>query len=68
MSVKIPIEHHEKLAIGMMQYIYQSRGLLNEAVSALNLYNQKKIDMVNELSNRNKSPVTSLLPNLTYLK
>ncbi len=67
-SVKIPIEHHEKIAIGMMQYIYQARGLLNEAISALNLYNQKKIDIVNELSDRNKSPVTSLLPNLTYLK
>lgn len=67
-SVKIPIEHHEKIAIGMMQYIYQARGLLNEAISALNLYNQKKIDIVNDLSDRNKSPVTSLLPNLTYLK
>lgn len=67
-SVKIPIEHHEKIAIGMMQYIYQARGLLGESTSAYNLYNQKKIDLVNDLSDRNKSPVTSLLPTLTRYK
>ncbi len=66
-SVKLPIEHHEKIAVGMMQYIYQARWLLNEATSAYNLYNQKKIDLVNDLSDRNKSPVISVLPNLTRL-
>lgn len=67
-SVRIPIEHHEKIAIGMMQYIYQSRGLLQEAVSAINLYNAKKQDMVYDLSDRNKSPVTSQLPSLSHLE
>lgn len=66
-SIKIPIEHHEKIAFWMMYYIYQSRWLLNEANWAMNMYNIAKISMVNDLSDRNKSPIVSVLPNLSHL-
>lgn len=64
-SIEIPIEYHDLIALGMLQYIYQSRGMLNEATMALNLYNTKKQQMVWELTDRNAWPHLSELPNLS---
>ena len=52
---------------GMIPFVYKSRGILNEAANASVEYENKKRDMVFNLSDRNKSPIEATMPNLTGL-
>lgn len=65
-TVKIPVEYHDLIAQWMTQYIFQAQWKTNESLSALNTYNQKKQQMVWELTDRNAWTHTSELPNLSH--
>ena len=50
----------------MKEYIYQSRGLLNEANQSRQIYLQKKNEMINLLTDRWPTPSVWTLPDLTF--
>jgi hypothetical protein len=66
-SVKIPIEHHNKIAIWMAQYIFTARWAYDKAISMMNMYQWEKEAMVRQLADRNLSPLDSQLPDLLNL-
>lgn len=67
-TVKIPVEYHDLIPLGMKYLIYQSRGMINEKNDALLEYNNAKERMIWTLSDRNLWPNISEMPNLSIYK
>jgi len=65
-DINLDPEFHNLLAQWMMSYIYQSRGLLNEAANAKWNYEMAKSEMVAQLSDRTATPTVGLLPDLSF--
>lgn len=66
-SIKIPLEYHDLIPLGMTYLYLKSRNLINEKNDALNEYNLFMNDMIKELSDRIVVPLESKMPNLIHL-
>ena len=66
--ILIPEDQHERIAIGMEQYIYKSRGKMTEARNAKQEYTIEKEVMIDELTNRDASHMIATLPDDTRLQ
>ncbi len=62
---KIPKKFHAVIAMWMLEYIYQSRWMINEAINARNVYELKKNDVIKQLQDRDFTPVAIEDPDLT---
>ena len=67
-SVKIPLEYHYMIPLGMEQFIFGARRLDNEKAQAKNNYEVEKQKMVSGITDRIETPQTSTMPDLTHLK
>jgi len=62
---KIPKKFHTVIAMWMLEYIYQSRWMLNEANNARQIYLLKKDAVIKQLQDRDYTPIAIEDPNLT---
>lgn len=65
-DIKIPLEFHDLIPLGMMPYSYQARGMLNEKNNAKNEFLQETQRMISNLSDRIITPLESVMPDLSY--
>ena len=61
-----PREYRHIIALWMLPYIYQRRGLINEANNAEAVYQNEITNMILALSDRVSVPQESMIPNLSY--
>lgn len=54
---KIPVKFHPVIALWMLEYIYQSRWMINEASNSMNIYALKKSEIIRQLQDRDYMPV-----------
>lgn len=66
-DIRLPRQYQNIIAHGMVPRIYQRRGMINEKNDSEVAYDNKKDEMMKELSNRNVSPLEASLPPLKYL-
>jgi len=62
-SILIPTDQHHRIAIGMEEYIYKSRKMKTEAVTAMQEFDLECQKMIDELTNRNNSNMQASVPN-----
>lgn len=58
--------HRHLISEGMLPFVYQARGLLNEKNDAQASFDAKLSDLIFELSDRNSTPKEIVTPNLSY--
>lgn len=66
-DIVIPSEQHERIAIGMEQFIYKARKMKQEAFDAKTEFESELVSMIDELTNRNNSNMQATLPDETSL-
>lgn len=67
-TILLPADQHPRIAQGMEQYIYKSRGKKKEAGDALSEYQFSKSQMIDDLTNRDDSKMAASLPADTDLQ
>lgn len=67
-TIKIPLEYHDIIPLGMVYLYYKTRTLTQEKNDALNEYNLFMDRMISELSDRIDTSLTSIMPDLTSLR
>lgn len=65
-AIKLHRQYHNVLIWGILPYIFQSKWLINEKNDALATYERLKRDLVRKLTDRDLSPLTTSLPDLSY--
>lgn len=65
-DIKIPLEFHDLIPLGMIPYCYQSRWMINEKNDARNEFLQETQRMISNLSDRIITPLESVMPDLSY--
>lgn len=65
-AIKLHRQYHNVLVWGILPYIFQSKGMINEKNDALATYERLKRDLVRKLTDRDLSPLVTSLPDLSY--
>lgn len=61
-----PREHKNVISLWMIPLIYQRRGMMNESNNAKAIFENAKLDMIGELTDRVNVPETVTFPDLSY--
>lgn len=64
---KIPSKYFHIIALGMLEFIYQSRWMLNEANNAKQRYEIAKKELLDGLKHRDVQVIEVTMPNLSHL-
>jgi len=67
-DILIPDDSHHRIAIGMKELIFRSRGKTSEADKAFNEFEAEKSKMIDELTNRDTSTMIASLPDDEHLQ
>lgn len=67
-AILIPDDSHHRIAVGMKELIYRSRGKKAEADSAFQEFEAEKAKMIDELTNRDNSVMIATIPDDTNLQ
>ena len=67
-TIKIPLEYHHLLPLGLEQYIYKTLQKSDKEAKSANAYIAEREKMVSEVSDRIIRPLESAMPSLTNLE
>jgi hypothetical protein len=62
-AILIPDDSHQRIALGMKQWIFKARGKTKDAIAAQQEFEFEKQTMIDEMTNRDNSGMTAKLPN-----
>ena len=63
-DIALPVRFHRYIMEGIIPFIYSYRGKMAESVSAMQVFDKKKREMISQMKNRNQSIIQVTSPDL----